>query len=113
MADYDPNAFEMNEDVIPPDDEDTLLTPSADITQNETSFTTPESSQENQLIDSYRDSFKSKYGIDEGTFDTLRLNLKFRGNKLYYEDAQITRKDGKGLYALSSIKGNGAVDFNV
>jgi len=39
------------------------------------------------------------------------MNLEFRGGKLYYEDAQITRKDGKGLYALRSIKGKGATEF--
>jgi len=39
------------------------------------------------------------------------LDLTWRGNKLYYEDAQITRKGGKGLYALASIKGKGAAKF--
>jgi len=39
------------------------------------------------------------------------LDLTRRGDKLYYKDAQITREDGKGLYALTSIKGKGAAEF--
>jgi len=52
------------------------------------------------------------YHIDVDTFDMLRLNLRImKDANLYYNDAQITRKGGKGLYALKSIKGAGATEF--
>jgi len=109
----DPNVFEMNEDVIPPDDEDiTQNDPGfSGESQQETSFNTPEGSQASRWIELYRASFKSKYRIGDNTFDVLRLNLTQRGCKLYYKDAQINRKDGEGLYALTSIKGKGAAEF--
>jgi len=121
---FDPDDFEMTilpSGVDPLDDDpsEDLLT--IDITQNdpgfsvgsqqETSFITPEASQASWWIELYRASFKSKYGIDDNIFNTLRLDLERRGGNLYYEDVQINRKDGKGFYALASIKGKGAAEF--
>jgi len=95
---FDPGEMEMNE--IPQDDDDEQYGPTddsidedydGDITQNNPRFSLPEGSQqetsltkpktilENQLIESYRDSFKSKYKIDDETFDIVRMNLEFRG----------------------------------
>jgi len=114
----DPNSFEMNEDTpdddpsedIPLTDNDTEFS-QPEGSQQETSFTTPEVSQESRWIELYRDRFNSKYGIDDQTFTELRLDLKLRGGNLYYKDAQIMCKGGKGLYALSGIKGKGATHF--
>jgi len=117
----DPNGFETNEDT--PYDDPSNDIPLTDITKNdtefpqpegsqkETSFITPKGSQASRFIESYRCMFKNKYGIDDKTFGVLRLDLELRGSNLYYEDAQIMRKDGKGLYSLGSIKGKGAVEF--
>jgi len=49
--------------------------------------------------------------IDDKTFDALRLNLNRRDGNLYYEASQISRKNGKGLLALASVKGKGATEF--
>jgi len=124
----DPNTFEMNDvqpddndpykyapqddDPIDDDDQDPLSNPSlTDITQNETSFITPEWSQASSWVESYRDSFKNNYGIDDKTFDVLRLNLNRKDGNIYYKTSQINRKDGNWLYALASIKGKGAAEF--
>jgi len=60
---FDPNNFEMNEDVIPPDDDTSEDLSPTDITQNdpefsppaggqqETSFITPKGSQASRWID--------------------------------------------------------------
>jgi len=55
--------------------------------------------------------FKNKYGIDDQAFTELRWDLKLRDGNLYYKDADIMRKDGRGLYSLTSIKGKGAAEF--
>jgi len=91
----DPGEMEMN--AIPPDDDDERYAPQDDdpvddedaytypsnITKNETSFTIPRISQESRLIEQYRNDFKSKYEIDDETFDVLRMNLERKGNKIY------------------------------
>jgi len=58
---FDSNTFEMNDVQPDDDDQDPLTNPSTDITQNETGFSQGGSSgrsQEAELIESYRDSFK-------------------------------------------------------
>jgi len=119
----DPNSFEVNEDIVLPDDDSSEDFSHIDVNQNnpefsppagsrqETSFITLKGSPAPRWIVSYRDSFKSKYGIDNNTFDTLRLNLNQRDGNLYYKNVQINRKDGKGLYSVNSIKGTGAGEF--
>jgi len=67
------------------DDQTPLLNLSTGITQHTTDFTEPKSSQELELIRSYKDTFKSWYGIDDKTFDVLRMNLSRRGNELYFK----------------------------
>jgi len=111
----------MNEDIVLPDDDLSDDLPHIDITHNdpgfsggsqqETSFITPEGSQASRWIESYRYSFKSKYGIDDNTFDTLRLNLNRRGNKIYFKNLSLSFDDGRKLYSLNSLKSTGAAEF--
>jgi len=113
-----PNSFEMN-DVTPDDDDQPLLNPSRDITENSTSFTIPESSQESEWIESNRERFKGPYHIDDETFDVLKLNLRRGDDKIdgedpkmiYYRDALIISKRSVNLLSLDSIKGTGAAEF--
>jgi len=88
----DPNSFQMNEYVVPPDDDPSEDLSHTAITQNdhgfsggsqqETSFLTPKGSQESRWIEIYRDMFKNKYGIDDQAFNVLRLDLERRGGNL-------------------------------
>jgi len=110
----DPNSFEMNEEVVPPDDDPSEDLSTIDLTQNypgfsggsqqETSFFHPEGSQASRWIEAYRDSFKSKYKIDDKTFDALRLDLSRRGNTIYFRHLSLTYDDGQKLYSLNSLK---------
>jgi len=107
-----PNSFEMNEDT--PDDDPSEDLSHTDITQNdpgfsgrsrqETSFFQPEGSQASRWIESYRDSFKNKYGINDKTFDMLKLDLTRRSNKIYFKNLSLTFDDGRTLYALNSVQ---------
>jgi len=118
----DPNSFEMNEDIVPPDDDSSENLSIIDVSQNnpefsppegsqqETSFITPEGSQESRWIESYRDSFKSKYEIDDKTFYALRLYLRRKGNKIYFQ-LSLSFDDGRKLYSLNSLKSKGAAEF--
>jgi len=53
----------------------------------------------------------SHYGINDKTFDVLRLDLNLRGNKLYYKNLSLTYGAKGKLYSINSIKSKGATDF--
>jgi len=111
----DPNVFEMIKDVIPPVDEDITQNDSEfsqpEGSQQESSFIIPEGSQESKWIENHRDDFKSKYKIDDNTFDVLRTNLRREGDNIYYRDTRISFNKGGTLLELNSIKGDNATKF--
>jgi len=114
----DPGEMEMNEDVIPPDDEDVTKNDPGfsrpEGSQQKTSLTIPKSNLESELIRSNKDKFKSWYGIDNETFDALEMNLERKGDKLYFKSSKgeiLLNCKNKPLLSLSSISGKGAAEF--
>jgi len=84
---FDPEEMEMNEISLVNDEQPSLNT-SRDITENETDFSQDGSSMgglDYKAIEGFRNKFKSKYNIDDETFDELRKNLIMIDDKLYYK----------------------------
>jgi len=114
MADFDrseTNTIEID-DLQPDADQALLLTPSIDITQNTTSFTVEGRSLGYMESENCRGKFKSRYNIDDKTFDEILPNLRMIDDILYYKgrdrggnpvNVLIENMSG-GVYALSTIE---------